>query len=124
MAVVFVENHAHVGKGAGVVVGGAFDPDENAMGTFALVVDFLKIGSVFAFGAFDGFLDVVLGHVLRLGGGDGGTERGVGIGIWSAGFGCHRDGAPQLGKKFRHFVPTRFFGSSPIFKCSAHVRRS
>src|ERR1700739_2000462 len=63
-AAVFGEEVAHVGAGAGAVVGGGLDEQRDAGGPVALVDDGLqRVGVAALAGALgDGALDVVLGH--------------------------------------------------------------
>ncbi len=119
-AAVLVEGGADVGEGTVGVLGGTFHEDEAAVGAFALVVDLGDVANVLTGSAFDRFVDVVLGHVLRLGVQDGGAEGGVGIRVRPSGFRGHRDGGGEFRENARHFPPTFLFGASSNFKCSSH----
>ena len=69
---------ADLGRGALAVIGQRLDDDGDAAGAVALVGDGLVVVRVAgAERLVDGALDVVVGHIVRLGLGDDGGEAGV-----------------------------------------------
>ena len=73
-----VEVVADLGRGALAVIGQRLDDDGDAAGAVALVGDGLVVVRVAgAERLVDGALDVVVGHIVRLGLGDDGGEAGV-----------------------------------------------
>ena len=95
---------ADFADGAIFVVGEDFDDDGYAAGAVALVGDLL-VGDAFEFAgaALDGALDVVGGHVLGFGGGDGSAEAGVAVGISSALLGGDGDFLDEAGEDLAAF---------------------
>jgi hypothetical protein len=75
------EGVANFADRAIAVVGGAVNDDGDAAGTVALEGNFFVGGAGELTGAaLDGALDVVVGHVLSLGGGDGAAQARVAVG--------------------------------------------
>ena len=88
-----------------LVVGEHLDDDGDATGAVALVGDLL-VGDAFelAGAALDGALDVVGGHVLRLGRGDGAAQTGIAVGVSAAaGLGGDGDFLDQTGEDLATF---------------------
>ncbi len=86
VAAVLGEGVANLADRAILVVGQDVDDDGDASGAVALVGD-LVVGEALelAGAALDGALDVIGGHVLRLGGEDGGAEAGIAVRVAAAG---------------------------------------
>ena len=91
--------------GAIFVVGEDFDDEGDAAGAVALVGDlFVADAFEFAGAALDGAFDVVGGHVLRFGCGDGATEARVAVGIAAtAGLGGDGDFLDEAGEDLAAF---------------------
>ena len=90
--------------GAVFVVGEDVDDEGDAAGAVALVSDlFVADAFELAGSALDGAFDVVGGHVLSFGGGDGAAQAGVAVGIAAAGFGGDGDFLDEAGKDFAAF---------------------
>ena len=102
-----------------VVVGGCFNQDADAVGAVSFIYDFLVVFLVLFRGAFDCPFDVVLGHVLRLGRLDDGSQAGVG-GRVAPVLGCNRDFLAQAGEGAGHVAPAFEFAGFSIFECSSH----
>ena len=111
---------AHVGDGAGVVVGGGLYEDGDAVGAVALVVDFLVVAGLFVGGFLDGALDGVLGHVGGLGVLHELTQTRVQVGVGTAGLGGDGDFLAQAGKGTAHIAPAFQLAGFAEFKCSSH----
>src|SRR5690606_18899366 len=91
VAAVLGKRMAHLGHGAGAVVGHAVDDDRRAADAIAFVADFLVVVAVgAASAALDGALDVVLGHVGVGGLVPGHGQARVAVGVRAAG--ARRDG--------------------------------
>src|ERR1700733_3411135 len=90
---------AHLADGAVAIVGGDFDDESDASGAVALEGYFLvdRPGK-FTGATLNGALDVVLRHVLSLGGGDSAAQPGIGIDISSALASRHGDFPDQTGE--------------------------
>ena len=58
---------ANVGYGAGIVIGGSFHEDSNAVGAVSLVGDLLVVAGILIGSLLDGAFHGVLGHVGGLG---------------------------------------------------------
>src|SRR5690606_23141042 len=84
VAVVLGEDAAHVGDGAGRVVGGGFHQHRDAMRRVAFVQHFGEVGRVLAGSALDRRLDLVLGHVDSAGVGDHAPQMRIGGGVGAA----------------------------------------
>src|ERR1700677_5134019 len=93
------------------IVGGDFDNQSDSARTVALKGDFLVDGTGQLTGtALDGTLNVVLGHVLGFGRGDGPAQPGVGIRVATALTGGHGDFADEAGEDLAPFgVEGAFF---------------
>jgi hypothetical protein len=90
----------HGGHGAVQVVGRDLDQDGGAAGAVSLVRRLLiRHALEFASALLDGALDVVVRHVRRLGGVDGGTQAGIAVGVAAALTGRHGDLLDELGKQ-------------------------
>ena len=113
-----LEDFADFTGGAVAVVGQDFAEDGDAAGAVALVDDLVERGlAAFAGAAFDGPLDVLLGHADGLGVVDGVAEAEVLVGVAAAVFGRHDDGLRQLAPQLAAFgVDERFlvFDTRPV----------
>src|SRR5690606_24004667 len=89
---------AHIGGGAVAIVGQRLDDDGDAAGAIALVADFVIVLGIAARGFLDGAFDIVLGHGLGAGIGDGQAQARIEGRIGLAHLGRHGDFAGQLGK--------------------------
>jgi len=76
-----------------------FDDHGDAAGSVALVADFLVILPVAAQRLLDGALDIVLGHVFRLRGDNGGAQSRVHHRIGQADLGGNGDFARELAEQ-------------------------
>ena len=82
VAATLCEGVANFADRAVAVVGGAVHDDGNAAGPVAFEGDFFVGGAGELTGAaLDGALDVVVGHVLGLGGSDGAAQARIAVGI-------------------------------------------
>lgn len=85
VAVALVKGVADLRGGTLAVVGQGVHDDGHAAGAVALVGDgFVVVGVAGAQGLVDGALDIVVGHVDRLGLGDDGGKAGVVVGVAGA----------------------------------------
>jgi len=85
VAAVFREQVADLADGAVAVIGGNLHDDRGATGAVALEGDFVDLAAFQLTGAaHDGAFDVVGRHRDRLGGGNGGAESGVAVGVAAA----------------------------------------
>ena len=100
---VLVQQVAHLGGGAVAVVGEGVHDNGHAVGAVALVGHVLVgVGVAGAQGPVNGALDVVVGHVGRLGLGDDGGQAGVVVGVAAAaGLDRHDHLAGDLGEYLR-----------------------
>ena len=92
------------------------------MRSLALVIDLADVSEILSGGPLDRLINVVLRHVLCLGIENRRAQRSIGIRIWPAFLGGHRDALGQFWENARHLSPTLLLGSSPDFKCSSHNR--
>ena len=111
---------AHVGDGAGVVVGGGLYEDGDAVGAVSLVVDLLVVAGVLVGGLLDSALDGVLGHVGGLGVLHQLAQARVHSGVGTAGLGGDGDFLAQTGKGTAHIAPAFQLAGFAEFKCSSH----
>ena len=101
VAVVLGHHVADLTDGAVAVVGGDVHEDGDAAGAVALQGElFIDDAGELAGAALDGALDVVGGHVLRLGGEHGAAQAGIGVGVAAAGAGGDGNFLDQAGEGF------------------------
>ena len=102
---------AHLARGAVAVIGQRFHDHGDAAGTVAFVLQRLIIIRVaVARRFFDDALDVVVGHIVRLGFGDAVLQFGVGVRIGAAAlFHRHSDLATDFGEDFGFLTVGLFF---------------
>jgi hypothetical protein len=93
------ESRANLRGRAITVVGQGLDDYGDAAGAITLIADILVIVALAAARAFlDGALDIVLGHVSRLGRHDGGAQPVIGVRIAAPQPCGHGELAAQLGE--------------------------
>ena len=102
----------HIGGGAVAVVGQRLYNNRHTGGAVALIGQrLIVVAAAGAQGFFDGALDVVVGHIGRLGLGNDGSQTGIVFGIAaSALFDCHNHLLGNLGKGGRALGVRRAFG--------------
>ena len=104
VAAVFGEGMAHIGHGAGFVVGEAVDHQRSAADAVALVAQFDVVGALKVAGAFvDGALHVVFGHIGIPSFVHRQAQARVGCGVAAAHAGSHGDFFDQTGEDFAAF---------------------
>ena len=120
-AAVLCEIGAHVGHGAGVVVGSGLHEDGDTEGSVSLVGDLLVVLGILVGGFLDGAFHSVLGHVLSLGILHERTQAGVGGGIGAAGLHGDGDFLTDACECAAHVAPAFQFSGFAIFKCASHI---
>ncbi len=99
VASILAKSMANFADRAVAIVGVDLEQNGDAAGAVALELKFFVGGAgEFAGAALDGALDVVLRHVLGLGGENGAAEARVGVGIAAAVLGGNADFLDQAGK--------------------------
>ena len=103
------------------IVGSGFDDHGDAERSVAFVDHFLVVGSVFRYGAFDSPLDVLFGHVRRLGILDQHTQTGVSPRVGSGRLDGDLNLLAQLGEGAGHVPPAFQLACFAVFECSSHM---
>ncbi len=101
----FIEIRSNVSHGAGIVVGGSFNENSNAVWAVSFVGYFFVIAGIFVGGLFDGAFNGVFRHVCGLCVLHKSAKTRVGIGIRSACFGCDGNFFAYAGESSRHVAP-------------------